>query len=344
MVAFTTVINSSFLVLIPTALLISMGASDLTAFMESFLFYVIFSPACAVMLNKIMYMTSYKMQAQESMRRIDMILQTEEQAEVSHPQKAKNNDICFEHVTFTYENTNEPAVKDISFTAKAGTMTALVGHSGSGKSTTASLIPRFYDVQEGVIKIGGIDIRNLAQKDLMEKVAFVFQNPQLFKDTLMANICMARPNATRQEALRAIRLAQCEDIIEKFPDGLDTVVGSKGVYLSGGETQRIAIARAILKDAPIVVLDEATAYADPENEYQISKALEGLVQGKTVIMIAHRLSTVCDADQILVMKEGQIVEQGTHDQLVDSNGEYAQMWASYVQTTKWHIGNEVKSC
>ena len=209
----------------------------------------------------------------------------------------------------------------------------MVGHSGSGKSTTASLIPRFYDAGEGKIKIGGVDIQEIAHKDLMQMVAFVFQNPKLFKDSLLENIRAGRPNATREEVLQAAHMAQCDDILAKFPQGIDTVVGSKGVYLSGGETQRIAIARAILKNAPIIVLDEATAYADPENEQQIQQAFEGLTKGKTVIMIAHRLSTIQDADQILVMKQGKLAEQGTHTSLVEQNGEYARMWENYTKTT-----------
>jgi ATP-binding cassette subfamily B protein len=344
MVAFTSVINSSFLVLVPAALIIGLLSKNLIGFMQSFLFYMIFSPACAVMLNKILYMTSYKMQAEESMRRIDMILTAEPQPETDHPQTTNTHDVSFKDVTFSYENTDHPAVANLSFTAKAGTTTALVGHSGSGKSTTASLIPRFYDVQEGSIKIGSVDVWNLSHADLMKKIAFVFQDPKLFKDTLLANICAARPTATRVEALRAAHLAQCDDILAKFPKGIDTVVGSKGVYLSGGEAQRIAIARAILKDAPIVVLDEATAFADPENEQQIQQAFQGLVKGKTVIMIAHRLSTIQDADQILVMKQGQLVESGTHKELLKQSGEYARIWDNYTKTTKWHIGNEVKVC
>ena len=344
MVAFTAVINSSFLILVPTALIIGALSTDMVGFMQSFLFYIIFSPACAVMLNKILYMTSYKMQAAESMRRIDTIITAEPQSETDHPRTANTHDVSFENVTFAYENTEHPAVANLSFTAKAGTTTALVGHSGSGKSTTAGLIPRFYDVQEGAVKIGGVDIRELSHADLMKKVAFVFQDPKLFKDTLLANICAARPNATREEALKAAHLAQCGDILEKFPKGIDTIVGGKGIYLSGGEAQRIAIARAILKDAPIVVLDEATAFADPENEHQIHQAFEGLVKNKTVIMIAHRLSTIKGADQILVIKQSHLVESGKHDELLKLDGEYARMWSNYVKTTKWHIGNEVKSC
>lgn len=253
-------------------------------------------------------------------------------------------ELCLEDVTFSYETAEQPAISNLSFIAKTGTTTALVGHSGSGKSTTASLIPRFYDAGEGKIKIGGVDIQEIAHKDLMQMVAFVFQNPKLFKDSLLENIRAGRPNATREEVLQAAHMAQCDDILAKFPQGIDTVVGSKGVYLSGGETQRIAIARAILKNAPIIVLDEATAYADPENEQQIQQAFEGLTKGKTVIMIAHRLSTIQDADQILVMKQGKLAEQGTHTSLVEQNGEYARMWENYTKTTQWHIGNEVKVC
>lgn len=344
MVFFNSVVNSSFLVLVPAAIIIGLVSSNLIGFMQSFLFYVIFSPACAVMLNKMMYMTSYRMQAEESMRRIDMILTAVPQAETEHPQAAESHEITFEDVTFAYENTQHPAVSHLSFRAKPGTTTALVGHSGSGKSTTASLIPRFYDVQEGAVKIGGVDIRNMAHDELMKKVAFVFQAPKLFQDTLLANICAARPAATREEALNAAHLAQCDDILAKFPQGIDTVVGSKGVYLSGGETQRIAIARAILKDAPIIVMDEATAYADPENEQQIQKAFAGLTKGKTVIMIAHRLSTIQDADQILVMKQGTLAESGTHSSLTAQKGEYARMWDNYTKAARWHIGEGVKSC
>lgn len=257
MVAFNSVINSSFLVLVPTALIIGLVSSDLVCFTQSFLFYVIFSPACAVMLNKILYMTSYKMQAEESMRRIDMILTAKTQEETNQPKHPKSYDVVFEDVTFSYETAEQPAISNLSFIAKMGTTTALVGHSGSGKSTTASLIPRFYDAGEGKIKIGGVDIQEIAHKDLMQMVAFVFQNPKLFKDSLLENIRAGRPNATREEVLQAAHMAQCDDILAKFPQGIDTVVGSKGVYLSGGETQRIAIARAILKNAPIIVLDKA---------------------------------------------------------------------------------------
>ena len=234
-------------------------------------------------------MTSYKMQAEESMRRIDMILTAQPQVETSAPKHPKTYDVSFENVTFAYENTDHPAVSHVSFTAKAGTTTALVGHSGSGKSTTASLIPRFYDVQQGAVKIGGVDIREIPHADLMKMVAFVFQDPKLFKDTLLENIRAGRPSATREEVLQAAHLAQCDDILEKFPDGIDTVVGSKGVYLSGGETQRIAIARAILKDAPIVVLDEATAsciYTQKGNK----KIRKPQAANQTALIFARRVA------------------------------------------------------
>lgn len=310
MVAFNAIVNSSFLVLVPIGFLVGFTTPTLRDFIQSFLFYVIFSPACAVMLNKIMYMTSYKMQAEESMRRIDMILTSKQQPEPAIPQYPDTYEVAFEDVTFAYDNTDHPAVSHLTFMAKAGAITALVGHSGSGKSTAASLIPRFYDVQDGAVKIGGVDIREIPQGDLMKMVAFVFQDPKLFKDSLLENIRAGRPSATREEVLKAAHLAQCDDILKKLPNGIDTIIGSQGIYLSGGETQRISIARAILKDAPIVVLDEATAYADPENEHQIQKAFDGLIKNKTVIMVAHRLSTVQDADQILVMKNGAIKKAG----------------------------------
>ena len=337
MVAFNAIVNSSFLVLVPIGFLVGFTTPTLRDFIQSFLFYVIFSPACAVMLNKIMYMTSYKMQAEESMRRIDMILTSKQQPEPAIPQYPDTYEVAFEDVTFAYDNTDHPAVSHLTFMAKAGAITALVGHSGSGKSTAASLIPRFYDVQDGAVKIGGVDIREIPQGDLMKMVAFVFQDPKLFKDSLLENIRAGRPLATREEVLKAAHLAQCDDILKKLPNGIDTIIGSQGVYLSGGETQRISIARAILKDAPIVVLDEATAYADPENEHQIQKAFDGLIKNKTVIMIAHRLSTVQDADQILVMKNGAIAESGTHSDLIKHQGEYAKMWDNYNKTVQWHI-------
>ena len=283
------------------------------------------------------------MQAMESVRRIDEIVLAREQVYTEYTKKTLNSDISFENVTFTYPTGEKPAISNVSFLAKTGTTTALVGHSGSGKTTIASLMPRFYDIQEGRIALGGVEISQLERKQLMEQVAFVFQNPKLFKDTLEANIRGGRKDVSREEVLRVAHLAQCDDILEKFPDGLDTVVGGKGVYLSGGEVQRVAIARAMLKDAPVIVLDEATAFADPENEAQIQAALKELTREKTVIMVAHRLSTIQDANQIIVMKDGGIAECGTHDELVQRQGEYARMWADYSQAITWRIKNDTKS-
>ena len=219
---------------------------------------------------------------------------------------------------------------------------ALVGASGSGKSTAASLIPRFYDVQEGNVLVGGVDVREIAKNDLMDQIAFVFQNTRLFNDTLLENIRASRPDATREEVMRAAEAAQCQDIIERLPNGLDTIVGSGGTYLSGGENQRIALARAILKDAPIIILDEATAFADAENEHQIQLAFEGLTSGKTVLMIAHRLSTIQDADMILVFGDGKIIERGNHDELLKQNGVYASMWKEYQTQIIWKVGTTVR--
>lgn len=345
-VGFNTVVNAAFLVLIPAALISLTTAGDLNAFTENFLFYLIFAPACASVLNKIMYMSNYKMQAMESMRRIDTILLSKEQPEAQEPQSTQDSGICFEHVTFTYPTGEQPAISDVSFTAKAGTVTALVGHSGSGKTTIGTLVPRFYDVQEGCITLGGVELSQFSKQELMAKVAFVFQNPKLLKATLEENIRGGCKGASREEILRAAHLAQCDDILAKLPEGIDSIVGGKGVYLSGGEVQRVAIARAILKDAPVIILDEATAFADPENEAQIQEALKELTKGKTVIMIAHRLSTIQDADQILVMKTGRLVEQGTHQELLSQKGEYAHMWADYNQAITWKIDRkeEVKPC
>ena len=256
------------------------------------------------------------------------------------PRQPQNTSVVFDHVTFTYPNALRPALDDVSFTVKPGQVVALVGPSGGGKTTAASLIPRFWDVDQGCVSVGGADVRELDSRALMRQVAFVFQDTHLFKESLLDNIRAARPDASREEVLSAARAAQCGDILEKLPQGVDTVVGARGVYLSGGEGQRIALARAILKDAPIVILDEATAFADPENEVQIQRAFEHLTQGRTVLMIAHRLSTVQNADHILVLSDGKIAEQGTHKQLLAQGGVYAGMWEDYQRSAQWKIGRE----
>lgn len=316
---FTVTLNGTFVLLIPVAMFILSGVSGQAAYENvvlDFLFYSLFTPVCATMMNRIMFASEQLMAAKSAVSRVDEILQEKPLKEPEHPLIPADASIVFSDVSFAYPGAKEKALDHISFEVPAGKTVALVGASGSGKSTAASLIPRFYDVQSGSVTIGGVDVRNIEKQELMKRVAFVFQNTCLFKDTLLNNIKAARPDATREEVLKAADEAQCEDIIDRLPDGLDTLVGTGGTYLSGGENQRIALARAILKDAPIIVLDEATAFADAENEHQIQLAFERLTQNKTVMMIAHRLSTIQDADLILVFKEGQIAERGTHEELV----------------------------
>ena len=257
-----------------------------------------------------------------------------------HPKAPRDNSVAFDDVSFTYDGAELPALDHVSFSVKPGQTVALVGPSGGGKTTAASLIPRFWDVTSGTVKVGGVDVRDTDPHVLMDQVAFVFQNNRLFKASILENVRVSRPDATRQEVEKALSAAQCDDIIAKLPDGIDTVIGTEGTYLSGGEQQRVALARAILKNAPIVVLDEATAFADPENEALIQKAFATLTQGRTVIMIAHRLSTVVNADQIIVLNEGRVAEQGTHAELVRRNGLYARMWRDYNQAVQWKITAE----
>lgn len=342
MTSFTVSINGFFALLIPAGILLAGSVVD-KKFLVDFMFYVIFTPICAVMMNRIMTVSQDWMLASHALEGIEEILAEEPLAEASNPQKPKSHSIEFEGVYFDYEDTesDEHILNDISLTINEGETVALVGPSGGGKTTIASLIPRFWDVDEGSIRIGDVDVRDISTDDLMESISFVFQNTTLFKDSIYANVAIGRKGATRDDVINALSLAQCDDIIEALPDGIDTVIGTEGTYLSGGQQQRIALARAILKDAPIIILDEATALADPENEYMIQKAISEITKDKTVIMIAHRLSTVRNVDKIYVVENGRIVENGNHDSLVGDEGLYSRMWDEFNQSIQWKVKSEV---
>ena len=340
-----TFTEGAFVFLIPVALFLApsaLASGDLAGFITSFAFYAVFSAIISTALAKIMFAASGTMLANTALSRIDTVMNAPVLEVAKNPQKPFGNRVEFKNVSFTYEGTEIPALDGVSFTAESGQTVALVGPSGGGKTTAASLIPRFWDAAEGAVEIGGTDVKQIDPHVLMEHIAFVFQNDRLFKTSIFDNVRAAKPEATRKEVLLALEAAQCTDIIEKLPDGIDTVIGSKGTHLSGGEQQRIALARAILKDAPIVVLDEATAFADPENEVLIQKAFAKLTKGKTVIMIAHRLSTVVGADKIIVLDGGRQVEEGTHEELKNNGGLYARMWSEYKQAAEWKIKSEVK--
>ncbi|WP_407424762.1 ABC transporter ATP-binding protein [Methanobrevibacter sp.] len=342
MTAFTVSINGFFALLIPAGILLAGSVVD-KKFLADFMFYVIFTPICAVMMNKIMTVSQDWMLASHALEGIEEILATEPLVESTNPQKPKNHSIEFEGVYFDYEKTDsdEHILNDITLKISENETVALVGPSGGGKTTIASLIPRFWDVNEGSIKVGEIDVRKISTKDLMKNISFVFQNTTLFKDSIYNNVAIGRKGASRDEVEKALSLAQCDDIIDELPDGIDTVIGSEGTYLSGGQQQRIALARAILKDAPIIILDEATALADPENEYMIQKAISEITKDKTVIMIAHRLSTVKNVDKIYVVENGRIVEKGSHDTLVENKGLYSRMWDEFNQSIQWKVKSEV---
>lgn len=276
----------------------------------------------------------------DCIKRINSIFEIKPLSENKTKEKIKDNSIELKNVKFKYDNAEDNAIDNISMKIKANSTIALVGPSGSGKSTIANLIARFYDVNEGKILIGGVDIKNIKKEELMNTVSYVFQNSKLLKTSIYENVRMAKPNATKEEVIEALHLAQCDDIIEKMPDGIDTQIGSKGVYFSGGEVQRINIARVILKNSKIVILDEATAFADPENETKVQKAFENLGKNKTVIMIAHRLSTIKNVDEIYVINNGKIQEQGTHEELIGKGGIYSKMWNDYNTSIAWKVGEE----
>ena len=340
-----TFTEGAFVFLIPAALFLApsaLNSGNFAGFVTNFAFYAVFSAIISTALAKIMFAASGSMLAQTALKRIDTVMNAPVLEITENPETPNGNKVEFNDVSFTYEGADHPALSHVSFVAESGQTVALVGPSGGGKTTAASLIPRFWDVSEGAVKVGGIDVREVDPHVLMEHIAFVFQNNRLFKTSIIENVRAARPGASREEVQKALETAQCMDIIDKLPNGMDTVIGSEGTYLSGGEQQRIALARAILKDAPIVVLDEATAFADPENEVLIQKAFATLTGGKTVIMIAHRLSTVTGADKIIVLDGGQVAEEGTHEELIEKSGLYAHMWNEYNQAAKWKIQNETE--
>ena len=332
--------EGAFMFLIPVALVLAPGAlasGDFAGFVTDFAFYAVFSAIISTALAKVMFAASGTMLATTALGRINEVMGAPVLETASSPVVPQDNRVEFKDVTFTYKGAAEPALSNISFSVEPGQTVALVGPSGGGKTTAASLIPRFWDVDSGVVEVGGVDVRQIEPHVLMDQIAFVFQNSRLFKTSILENVRAARPDASRDDVLAALAAAQCDDIIAKLPDGIDTVIGTTGTYLSGGEQQRVALARAILKDAPIVVLDEATAFADPENEALIQKAFATLLHGRTVVMIAHRLSTVVGADKIVVLDSGRVVEQGTHEELVVANSLYARMWTDYNQAVNWRI-------
>lgn len=341
MTAFTVSINGFFALLIPAGILLAGSVVDVK-FFANFMFYIIFTPICAVMMIKIMTVSQDWMLASCALDSIEAILNENPLVDPINPQKPKNHSIEFEGVYFDYENADgdEHILNDVNLKINENETVALVGPSGGGKTTIASLIPRFWDVNQGSIKVGDVDVRSISTKELMKNISFVFQNTTLFKDSIYNNVAIGRKGASRDDVKKALSLTQCDDIIDELPDGINTVIGSEGTYLSGGQQQRIALARAVLKDAPIIILDEATALADPENEYLIQKAISEITKDKTVIMIAHRLSSVKNVDKIYVVENGRIVEEGNHHTLIDSGGIYSRMWDEFNQSIQWKVKSE----
>ena len=339
MCLYTLAVNSVFVFLILGGFWFSHGTVD-NALLLNLLLYIIITPVISLTLSKLMYMSENGMMVQDTITRIDGVLNSPSLSQSDRPQHPKDSSVELKNVTFSYDG-KKNALEDVSLSIGAGQTVAFVGPSGGGKSTLASLIARFFDPQSGSVFIGGVDVRNVDKRELMDTVSFVFQNSRLIKGSILDNVRMGRPDASDAEVLAVLRAAQCMDITEKFPEGMHTIIGSDGVYLSGGEAQRLAVARAMLKDAPVLILDEATAFADPDNETKVQAAFSELAKGRTVIMIAHRLSTVAGADRIFVLKDGRLAESGTFEELSESaDSLFGEMWKDYQQSVRWKVEKE----
>ena len=338
MMLYTAAINGVFAFLIVGGLLFTRNGVT-SEFLLNLLFYIIITPVISLTLTRIMYMSENELVVADALARVDSVLDAEPVPENDHPRHPKDASVSLKDVHFSYDGKTD-VIKGVSLKIQPGQMVAFVGPSGGGKSTLANLICRFFDVQSGSVRVGGADVRDIPKEELMDTISFVFQNSRLLKGSILDNVRLGRAQATEAEVLAALKAAQCMDIVEKFPEGIHTVIGTKGVYLSGGEQQRIAIARAMLKNAPILILDEATAFADPDNEAKVQAAFARLAKGKTVLMIAHRLSTVANADCIYVVQDGQIVESGTKDELCAQNGLFARMWQDYQASVQWKVAKE----
>ena len=338
MMLYTAAINGVFAFLIVGGLLFTRNGVT-SEFLLNLLFYIIITPVISLTLTRIMYMSENELVVADALARVDSVLDAEPVPENDHPRHPKDASVSLKDVHFSYDGKTD-VIKGVSLKIQPGQMVAFVGPSGGGKSTLANLICRFFDVQSGSVRVGGADVRDIPKEELMDTISFVFQNSRLLKGSILDNVRLGRAQATEAEVLAALKAAQCMDIVEKFPEGIHTVIGTKGVYLSGGEQQRIAIARAMLKNAPILILDEATAFADPDNEAKVQAAFAQLAKGKTVLMIAHRLSTVANADCIYVVRDGQIAESGTKDELCAQNGLFARMWQEYQASVQWKVAKE----
>ena len=340
MILYTAAVNGVFVLLIAGGLFFTRHGVD-GEFLLNLVFYIIITPVISVTLTRIMFQSENAMIVGDALQRIDSILTLKPLKEAENPCHPQDSSVEFDDVCFSYDG-EKNVLKNISLVIPAGQTVAFVGPSGGGKTTLASMISRFYDPESGTVRIGGVNVRNIPKEELMNTVSFVFQNSRLIKASVLDNVRMGKPDATREEVMAALENAQCQDIIEKLPEGVDTVIGAKGVYLSGGERQRIAIARVMLKDTPIIILDEATAFADPDNETKVQAAFSKLSQGKTVIMIAHRLTTVTDADTICVIQDGRIVESGSSRELMKRDGLFARMWRNYQTSVKWKVEKEAE--